>query len=134
MSRRNVARLYSRLLTTGAQGMSGADTFAELVELAASASRARGDALLARLARIFARVLHASNSRITHVIDQDRVRTLAAFADGGPKPNYEYALAGTPCAAVLRGEVVHHESAEGGRGYYGVPLFDSDGAVLGHMC
>ena len=90
--------------------MSGADTLDGLLELAASASRARGDVLLAKLARSFAQALKASASLISHAVDQQRVRTLAVFADGAPQPNYEYALAGTPCAAVLRGEVVHHES------------------------
>jgi transcriptional regulator with GAF, ATPase, and Fis domain len=123
--------------------MTEADTLDELVELAASASRARGDVLLAKLARSFARVLRASASRITHVVDPDRVRTLAVFADGAPQPNYEYAVPGTPCAAVLRGDVVHHESglaekfpraSRGYQGYYGVPLTGADGSVLGHLC
>ena len=123
--------------------MSGADTLDGLLELAASASRARGDVLLAKLARSFSRVLRASSSLITHAVDQERVRTLAVFTDGAPQPNYEYALAGTPCAAVLRGEAVHHESGvaekfpkspRGNQGYYGVPLTGADGAVLGHIC
>ena len=90
--------------------MAGTDTLDGLLELAASASRARGDGLHATLARAFARTLKASTSLISHAVDPGRVRTLAVFSDGAPQPNYEYALAGTPCAAVLRGEVVHHES------------------------
>ena len=123
--------------------MSGSDTGDGLLELAASASRARGDGLHAALARGFARTLKASASLISHVVDPGRVRTLAVFSDGSPQPNYEYVLAGTPCAAVLRGEVVHHESGLSGRipntsrdyrGYYGVPITGGDGAVLGHLC
>jgi len=122
--------------------MSGADTLDELIELAASASRARNDVLLAKLARAFARVLRASTSLVSHVVDQDRVRTLAVYSDGAPQPNYEYSVASAPCAAVLRGDVVHLESGLAekfphgprGRGYYGVPLTDADGTVLGHIC
>ena len=93
------------------------------------------------------RVLSHARSRrhtalISHAVDPGRVRTLAVFSDGAPQPNYEYALAGTPCAAVLRGEVVHHETGTGKiphtsrdyRGYYGVPITSGDGAVLGHLC
>ena len=122
--------------------MSGTDTLDGLLELAASASRARGDGLHTALARAFARTLKASTALISHAAEPGRVRTLAVFADGAPQPNYEYPLAGTPCAAVLRGEVVHHESGAGRiphtsrdyRGYYGVPITGGDGAVLGHLC
>jgi transcriptional regulator with GAF, ATPase, and Fis domain len=125
------------------QGMPGADTLDGLLELAASASRARGDVLLAKLVRAFAQTLKASASLITHAVDPQRVRTLAVFADGAPQPNYEYAFAGSPCAAVLHGELVHQESGVTRRipatsreyqGYYGVPIFGTDGAVLGHLC
>jgi len=122
--------------------MAGTDTLDGLLELAALASRARGDGLHATLARAFARTLKASTSLISHAIDPGHVRTLAAYSDGAPQPNYEYALAGTPCAAVLRGEVVHQESGTGRmphssrdyRGYYGVPITSGDGSVLGHLC
>ncbi len=99
--------------------------------------------MLARLARSFGQVLDASTSLISHRIDAERVRTLAVFADGTLKPNYEYPVAGMPCADVLRGETVHHPSglgtkfpqtARGHQSYYGVPLAGADGAVLGHLC
>jgi len=122
--------------------MSGIDTLDGLLELAASASRPRGDGLHSALARAFARTLKASTALISHSIDPGRVRTLAVFADGAPQPNYEYAVAGTPCAAVLRGETVHQESGTGRiphssrdyRGYYGVPIMSGEGTVLGHLC
>ena len=123
--------------------MSGVDTLEGMLELAASASRARGDVLLAKLARAFAQTLGASASLVSHAVDHERVRTLAVFADGAPQPNYEYAFAGTPCAAVLRGDVVHHESGLAGKipqlsreyqGYFGMPVVGTDGAVLGHLC
>jgi transcriptional regulator with GAF, ATPase, and Fis domain len=123
--------------------MTGTDTLDGLLELAASASRARGDGLHATLARSFARTLKASTALISHAADPGRVRTLAVFAGEAPQPNYEYAVAGSPCAAVLRGEVVHQESGPTGRipntsrdyrGYYGVPITGGDGSVMGHLC
>ncbi len=123
--------------------MAAAGTLDGLLELAASASRARGDVLLAKLTRAFAQTLDASTSLISHVVDQERVRTLAVFADGAPQPNYEYAFADAPCAAVLRGELVHRElgpagkipqTSRGYQGYYGMPIVGTDGAVLGHVC
>jgi transcriptional regulator with GAF, ATPase, and Fis domain len=125
------------------QEMSAADTLDGLLELAASASRARGDALLAKLARSFGQAIDASTSLISHRINAERVRTLAVFADGTLKTNYEYTVAGTPCEDVLRGATVHHEAglsekfplaARGHQSYYGVPLNSADGAVLGHLC
>jgi formate hydrogenlyase transcriptional activator len=122
--------------------MSGAETLDELQHLAA-ASRACGDALFPALAQCIASTLGASRSLITRTADDTRVRTLALFADGAPAPNYEYDITDTPCAAVLKGETVHHESGlaekfprtvNGKQGYFGVPLTAADGSILGHLC
>ena len=122
--------------------MSGTDTLDGLLELAASASRARGDGLHAALARAFARTLKASTSLISHAAEPGRVRTLAVFADGAPQPNYEYALRAHPArpCCVARscitspapGRIPH--TSRDYRGYYGVPITGGDGAVLGHLC
>lgn len=123
--------------------MSGPDPHDDLLQLAATASRARGDTLFAVLAQSVAKGLRASSALVSHAIDRDRVRTLAVLKDGVAEPNYEYQLAGTPCAAVLRGDAAHlaHGLAErfpltsqGYQGYYGVPLVAGDGSVLGHLC
>jgi PAS domain S-box-containing protein len=125
------------------QGMTGADTLDELHLLARAAARSRGDALFPALTQYIARALNASESLISEVVDAEHVRTLAVFVHGATEPNYEYELAGTPCAEVIRGEIVHHESglaekfphtAQGYQGYYGVPLTAADGKVLGHLC
>jgi formate hydrogenlyase transcriptional activator len=123
--------------------MEGTDTLDELSQLAAAASRARGDGLFAALAEHVAKALKGSEALISEVVDPDRVRTLAVYAHGASEPNYEYDLAGTPCEAVLSGEVVHHESgladrfphtSQGYEGYFGVPLTGADGSILGHLC
>jgi len=119
------------------------DTLDELHLLARAAARARGDALFPALAQYVARALNTSEALISEVIDAGRVRTLAVFAQGASEPNYEYELAGTPCADVIRGDIVHHESgladkfphtAQGYEGYFGVPLTAPSGEVLGHIC
>jgi transcriptional regulator with GAF, ATPase, and Fis domain len=122
--------------------MSGVDTLVELHHLAA-ASRGRGDELFLLLAQCLGKALNASKSLISHIIDAKRVRTLAVISHGAPAPNYEYDLDGTPCAAVLKGETVHHESSLAERfpltsqdyqGYFGMPLSGADGSILGHLC
>ena len=123
--------------------MSGADTLDDLLQLAATASRTRGEALFAAIAQSLAKALHASSVLVSHRVDQERVRTLAVLKNGLAEPNYEYELAGTPCAAVLRGDTVHHASglaerfpltSQGYQGYFGLPLTGSDGSVFGHLC
>jgi transcriptional regulator with GAF, ATPase, and Fis domain len=123
--------------------MPEAGTLDELQLLVRAAAPARGAALLPSLAHYIAQALNATESLISSAIDQEHVRTLAVFANGASRPNYEYALAGTPCQSVIAGEIVHHESAlaekfprgaNGHQGYYGVPLAAADNTVLGHLC
>ena len=74
----------------------------------------------------------------------DRARTLAAWADGALQPNFEYDLAGTPCANVLGERVCFYPNDVahlfpqdtlladmGAESYLGVPLRASDGHALG---
>jgi transcriptional regulator with GAF, ATPase, and Fis domain len=123
--------------------MAADDALDELHLLARAAARARGDALFPALAQYIARATNASESLISQALDADRVRTLAVFAHGASEANYDYELDGTPCRAVLSGDIVHHESgladtfpltSQGYEGYYGVPLMAADGSVLGHLC
>ena len=90
--------------------MTGADTLDELHLLARAAARSRGDALFPALTQYIAKALNASESLISEVVDAGHVRTLAVFVHGAAEPNYQYELAGTPCAEVIRGEIVHYES------------------------
>jgi len=72
------------------------------------------------------------------------VRTVAVCQDGEPQPNFEYDLAGSPCANVIGRETcVYTErvarlfpqdtmlAEEGVEGYVGSPLMDSEGAPIG---
>src|SRR5688572_22914619 len=123
--------------------MAGDDALDEVHLLARAAARARGDALFPALAQYIAKATNASESLISQALDKDHVRTLAVYAHGASEPNYDYPLDGTPCRAVLAGDIVHHESgladkfpltSQGYEGYYGVPLMAADGSVLGHLC
>src|SRR5438034_10635735 len=78
--------------------------------------------------------------------DRTRFRSLALWARGALAPNFEVPLAGTPCEAVLNGQMSHHPRnlqalfpedkalvdwrAES---YCGVPMVASSGAIIGHF-
>lgn len=74
----------------------------------------------------------------------DRIRTIAAFVEEKPADDFEYALADTPCAKVMAGEMccyprgVQDEfprdrllAEMGVESYLGTPLRDSSGRILG---
>jgi len=78
--------------------------------------------------------------------DRTRFRTLAVWGRGSLLPNFEIPLRGTPCEAVLNGQVSHHPRHLrllfpndaglidwGAESYCGVPLLDSSGDVVGHL-
>jgi PAS domain S-box-containing protein len=78
--------------------------------------------------------------------DRARFRTLAVWGRGAFLPNFEIALRGTPCEAVLNGQMSHYPRYLqalfpsdtglvdwGAESYCGVPLLDSSGKVTGHL-
>ncbi|MGH8658203.1 MAG: sigma-54 interaction domain-containing protein [Gammaproteobacteria bacterium] len=77
---------------------------------------------------------------------RERVRTLSFWAGEGFADNVEYDLAGTPCEAVLAGEVCYYEKGirslfprdrdlveMNADSYLAIPLTDKLGDVLGHL-
>jgi hypothetical protein len=115
--------------------MSGANALDELDVLAAGVARVRGEELFAAIARCLAGMLEASHALVSEAIDEANVQTLAVFADGAPRPNYPYALAGAPCERVLAGECIHHETGLADPpASFGLPRTADDGSVLGHVC
>lgn len=75
---------------------------------------------------------------------RDGIRTVAAYADGKTRPNFQYELAGSPCANLVRHErCVYADDVarqfpgdpmladEGIKGYIGSPLLDAGGNTLG---
>ncbi|HEY9763571.1 MAG TPA: PAS domain S-box protein [Trichocoleus sp.] len=93
-----------------------------------------------------AQVLQVRYAFIAEMQDAAHARTLAYWADGATAENFDYAIAGTPCAHMVPGEIVCHPhqvktlfphsprlqilEAES---YLGTPLIDADGTMLGHL-
>lgn len=105
-----------------------------------------GTGLFAALVRQFARALEVDVAFIAECIDHappTRVRTLAYWsASKGEVPNFEFALAGTPCNEVINdGRACFHREGlarlfpreAAYESYLGMPILASDGRVLGHM-
>jgi transcriptional regulator with GAF, ATPase, and Fis domain len=114
----------------------------QLQLLAASLARARGDDFFPVLAAHLGVTLGARESSICEALPGRRVRTLGAWRGGATVANYDYDLAGTPCARVYGGERVLTDidpsifpgAPRGSVAYFGTPLAAKDGAVLGHLC
>ncbi|OUM03012.1 PAS domain-containing protein [Variovorax sp. JS1663] len=103
-----------------------------------------GEAFFPAMVRHFARALGLDCAFVAECADQPptRVRTLAYWADGALSDNFEFALAGTPCEAVIREErAALHRSGlaqmfpreAGWESYLGLPIIASDGRMLGHL-
>jgi transcriptional regulator with GAF, ATPase, and Fis domain len=121
--------------------MSGDDNRDDL-ELLAEAARARGDAVFPALASALAGILGASRALISELVSDAVARTHAVRDDGKPCANYQYDLAGLPCALVARGDAVHIRAALREHfprvpgeftSYFGLPLISSEGEVSGHL-
>jgi PAS domain S-box-containing protein len=106
-----------------------------------------GEEFFRSLVRALAAALDTRYSFVSELsADRTRFRTLALFGHGAFMDNVEVPLAGTPCEAVLCGEMAHHPErlqqlfpedkalvdwrAES---YCGVPLLDPGGTVVGHL-
>jgi PAS domain S-box-containing protein len=113
--------------------------------VAEGTSGAFGDEFFRAMVRHFARALEVDRAFITECADDPvtRVRTLAVWSrQGGHTANFEYDLAGTPCADVV-GErrVCFHRSGVssmfvrevGVESFLGLPIIASDGRMLGHL-
>jgi formate hydrogenlyase transcriptional activator len=108
---------------------------------------ATGEEFFQTLVRNLGMALESSYSFIAEFAEvSTRVRTLALWGNGRLLENIEYDLAGTPCEDVARGRVCHHArgvqeefpedrllAEMGVESYFGVPLLDGSGRVLGHL-
>jgi PAS domain S-box-containing protein len=113
--------------------------------VAEGTSGAYGDDFFRAMVRHFARALEVDRAFITECADDPvtRVRTLAVWsARAGHTDNFEYALAGTPCAEVVReGRACFHRQGvstlfpreAGYESFLGLPIIASDGRMLGHL-
>jgi transcriptional regulator with GAF, ATPase, and Fis domain len=114
----------------------------QLELLAANLARARGEDFFPVLAEHLGTLLRAHEAAVCETAAARRARTLAVWRPTGVIANFEYDLAGTPCAQVYDGSQVlvavdpqtYPGAPQGSRLYFGIPLAAKDGAVLGHMC
>ena len=106
-----------------------------------------GDRFFSSLARSLALALGVQYAFVTRLSDDGtHFKTLALWQRDHFGENVELPLMGTPCELVLRGQVAHHPTelcarfpddhllAEwGAQSYCGVPVFDAQGRVFGHV-
>lgn len=104
-----------------------------------------GDRFFAAMVEHFARALEVDTAFIAECLDRPttRVRTLAFWSrDEGLRPNFEFALDGTPCQEVIAtGRACFHREGLAERfpreaayaAYLGMPVVARDGRVLGHL-
>lgn len=117
-----------------------------LVELADGLSSVQGEACFQELVRSFARVLGVREAFICECIDQPavRVRMLARWKGDEFARCVEFDVAGTACEdVILNGTTVFSPREAGTRwpierqyerdAYLGLPCFDSNGRVIGHI-
>ncbi len=106
-----------------------------------------GDRFFPSLVRHLAAALAVQYAFVSEMSeDRTRFRTLALWGRKAFLPNFEIPLDGTPCEAVLNGQMSHHPrhlqllfprdavlADWGAESYCGVPLLDSTGKVVGHL-
>jgi formate hydrogenlyase transcriptional activator len=119
------------------------DHLSELQALLDGTARATGSEFFPALVRQLAITLRFRHALVTELIDPQKVRTLAYWSRDQLLENMEYALAGTPCEEVMRGQLCQYESGlqlrypvtePGLESYLGFPLRDNAGVVIGHLC
>jgi formate hydrogenlyase transcriptional activator len=99
------------------------------------------------LVRHLASTLGVQNALVAEFVSETRVRTIAYWSGDKLGPDFEYDLAGTPCADVVRGELCHYPTGVSRRfprdealvnmgieSYLGVPLVATGGHHIGHLC
>ena len=117
----------------------------ELRTLAARISSAQGPGLFPAMAQYLASLLRASEVLIGEAADQRHARTLGVCLQGAVQPNYTFALAGTPCEALVQPEIQElpqqgetlaqtGTAPAGESGYFGMPLQAGSGKLVGFVC
>jgi len=107
---------------------------------------ATGSDFFPSLVRHLAKALRVRYAFITDCDDQKHATTLAFWNGEGFGDNFEFDIAGTPCAKVLNGEVCHYQERLqqlfpldkgladwNAESYLGVPMLDRTGRVIGHI-
>ena len=100
------------------------------------------------LVRKLAEALGVTGAWVTEYLrEAGRLRSLAFWFEDRHRPRCEYDIAGTPCEPVIKEARLAHFRADvaalfpgdtdlrrdGAVSYIGVPLFDTDGSIMGHL-
>jgi PAS domain S-box-containing protein len=131
----------------GSDGPAVPDDLRALRAVVEGTATGTGQEFFRSLVRHVAEAMGVSHAVVAEFADvRTRVRTLAFWARGRIADNIEYEYAGTPCAAVVRGDFCHHPTGVselfpnarplvelGIDSYLAVPFLDGDGEVLGHL-
>jgi PAS domain S-box-containing protein len=117
-----------------------------LVEAAEGLASVSGEEFFRALAEKLAHILGTRDNLVAYCTGDPptRAQTLAYYCSGKHHENFEFELAGTSCGAVIdRGDVVYcptglcdvwpAEKQYDRDSYVGVPMFDSNGKVIGHF-
>ncbi|NIR45362.1 MAG: PAS domain S-box protein [Gemmatimonadetes bacterium] len=128
--------------------VSDLDIDAALRSILEGTSGETGAAFFEALVENLSRALGTEGAWVTeYVEDATELRALAFFIGGQLVPDYQYAIAGTPCEPVIKEKHFVHIPDEvvslfpddpdlarySAVSYMGVPLQDLDGTVLGHL-
>ena len=119
--------------------------FQEIVEGTAAET---GEAFFDELVKRLAKAMNTKFAWVTEWLEREgRLRSISFWAGDDFYGDYEYAVAGTPCEPVIVNreffcvrdrvfELFRTDSdltKYGAVSYMGVPLFDTDGRILGHL-
>lgn len=128
--------------------MSGMEETAALRSIVEGTASETGEQFFASLVENLAKVLGTHGAWVTeYLVQPRRLRALAFWLGGQWVRDYEHAIEGTPCQAVVEGKrLVHYPDkileiypeepdlrSIGAVSYMGVPLLDVDGKILGHL-
>ena len=138
----------SRREVHGASGELSAE-MAALRDIVEGTAHSTGEEFFLTLVRHLSRAVDAQYAFVAEFASsatKTRARTIAIWAKDRIADNLEWTLAGTPCEDVVRGELCHHPSRVRQtfpddkllvdwriESYLGVPLFNPQGNVLGHL-
>jgi two-component system sensor kinase FixL len=116
-------------------------------ELSTTVPGATTDELLHKLLANITALLGARRAYVTEIIACGKSRTIASWEDNQRGPVREYAISGTPCAAVIRDGVQVIDCELGSRyvlgekslgygceSFVGSPIVDRDGTRIGQLC
>ncbi|MGF1602903.1 MAG: CBS domain-containing protein, partial [Thermosynechococcaceae cyanobacterium] len=103
-----------------------------------------GEDLLIALVLHLAEALQIDYAHVGSLLGDGSIRTLAVCRDGQVQPNFDYALAGTPCEGVITQKIcIYQEGVQDLfphdlvlqenqiEGYCGMPLFNAEENVVG---